>query len=29
MLKITEPEYILMKKYIEEHCGIHLEEGKE
>ena len=29
MLKITEPEYILMKAFIEEHCGIHLEEGKE
>ena len=29
MLKITEPEYILMKKYIEEHCGIHLENDKE
>lgn len=29
MIKITEPEYILMKKYIEEHCGIHLAEGKE
>lgn len=29
MIKITEPEYILIKKYIEEHCGIHLQEGKE
>ncbi len=29
MIKITEPEYILMRKYIEEHCGIHLAEGKE
>lgn len=29
MLKINEPEYILMKQYIEEHCGIHLAEGKE
>ncbi|QTA88425.1 CheR family methyltransferase [Desulfonema magnum] len=29
MFKITEPEYILMKKYIEEHCGIHLEADKE
>jgi chemotaxis protein methyltransferase CheR len=29
MLKITEPEYVLMKQYIEQHCGIHLEEGKE
>ncbi len=29
MLKITEPEYKLMIKFIEEHCGIHLEEGKE
>lgn len=29
MLKITEPEYILMKKYIEEHCGIYLEKDKE
>ncbi|MBF0224389.1 MAG: protein-glutamate O-methyltransferase CheR [Desulfobacterales bacterium] len=29
MVKITEPEYILMKKYIEEHCGIFLEDGKE
>jgi chemotaxis protein methyltransferase CheR len=29
MFKLTEPEYILMKKYIEEHCGIHLEKDKE
>ena len=29
MLKITEPEYVLMKKYIEEHCGIYLERDKE
>lgn len=29
MFKITEPEYVLMKKYIEEHCGIHLEKDKE
>lgn len=29
MLKITEPEYLLMKKYIEDQCGIHLRENKE
>lgn len=29
MFKITEPEYVLMKQYIEDHCGIHLERGKE
>ena len=29
MISITEPEYILMKQYIEQHCGIHLEVGKE
>jgi len=29
MLKINEPEYILMKQFIEEHCGIHLEKDKE
>ncbi len=29
MLKITAPEYALMKKYIEEHCGIHLDRDKE
>lgn len=29
LLRITEPEYILMKKYIEEHCGIYLEKDKE
>ncbi len=29
MIKITEPEYILMKQYIEKHCGILLEKGKE
>lgn len=29
MFKITAPEYVLMKKYIEEHCGIHLENDKE
>lgn len=29
MLKITEPEYILMKSFIQEHCGIYLETGKE
>ena len=29
MLKITEPEYILMKKYIEDECGIYLRENKE
>lgn len=29
MITITEPEYILMKHYIEDHCGIHLQEGKE
>ncbi len=29
MLKINKPEYVLMKKYIEEHCGIHLEKDKE
>jgi len=29
MINITEPEYVLMRQYIEEHCGIHLEKGKE
>ena len=29
MIRINEPEYVLMKKYIEEHCGIHLQDGKE
>ncbi len=29
MISITEPEYALMKQYIEQHCGIHLDEGKE
>jgi chemotaxis protein methyltransferase CheR len=29
MITITEPEYILMKQFIETHCGIHLESGKE
>jgi len=29
MISITPPEYMLMKKYIEEQCGIHLEDGKE
>ncbi len=29
MLRITDPEYVLMKTYIEEHCGVHLEEDKE
>lgn len=29
MLKITPPEYVLMKMYIEEHCGIHLDRDKE
>ncbi len=29
MLKINEPEYALMTRYIEEHCGIHLEKDKE
>lgn len=29
MITITEPEYALMKQYIEQHCGIHLEKGKE
>ncbi len=29
MLKINKPEYVLMKKYIEEHCGIYLEKDKE
>ncbi|HAO21961.1 MAG TPA: chemotaxis protein CheR [Desulfobacteraceae bacterium] len=29
MLKLNEPEYILMKKYIEDQCGIHLKENKE
>ncbi len=29
MLKITEPEYVLMKSFIQEHCGIYLETGKE
>ncbi|CAN2045414.1 chemotaxis protein methyltransferase CheR [Candidatus Magnetomoraceae bacterium gMMP-13] len=29
MLTISASEYILMKQYIEEHCGIYLEEGKE
>ncbi len=29
MLKISEPEYILMKKFIEDHCGIHLEGDKQ
>ncbi len=29
MLKINSSEYSLMKKYIEEHCGIRLEKGKE
>jgi len=29
MISITPPEYMLMKKYIEEQCGIHFEDGKE
>ncbi len=29
MFKITEPEYKLMRQYIEDQCGIYLEEGKE
>ncbi len=29
MLKINDPEFLLMKKFIEEHCGIFLEGGKE
>ena len=29
MLKINSSEYSLMQKYIEEHCGIRLEKGKE
>lgn len=29
MVTISEPEFLLMKQYIEEHCGIHLGEGKE
>ena len=29
MIKIVETEYLLMKKYIEESCGIRLEKGKE
>ncbi|MBF0102015.1 MAG: protein-glutamate O-methyltransferase CheR [Desulfobacterales bacterium] len=29
MPKITENEYLLMSKYIEENCGIHLSKGKE
>ncbi len=29
MLKLNEPEYILMKKYIEDQCAIHLKENKE
>ncbi len=28
-IKISPPEYMLMKKYIEEHCGIHLRKDKE
>jgi len=28
-LKITPPEYMLMRTYIEAHCGIHLEQDKE
>jgi len=29
MITIAEPEFVLMKQYIEEHCGIHLDDGKE
>ncbi len=29
MLKISQPEYSLMRTYIEEKCGIRLEKGKE
>lgn len=29
VLKINPPEYMLMRNYIEEHCGIHLERDKE
>lgn len=29
MLTITESEFVLMKEFIEKHCGIHLEPGKE
>ena len=29
MLNVTKPEYILLKQYIESHCGIYLEKGKE
>jgi chemotaxis protein methyltransferase CheR len=29
MLKVSKEEYVLMKRFIEDKCGIHLEEGKE
>jgi chemotaxis protein methyltransferase CheR len=29
MISISEPEYLLLKQFIEDQCGIHLEEGKE
>ncbi len=29
MLRVTQEEYKVLIKYIEEHCGIHLQEGKE
>ncbi|KPA17843.1 chemotaxis protein methyltransferase CheR [Candidatus Magnetomorum sp. HK-1] len=29
MITVSEPEYLLLKQYIEKHCGIVLEKGKE
>lgn len=29
MFKVSEEEYVLMKSFIEDKCGIHLESGKE
>jgi len=29
MINVSEPEYILLKQFIENHCGIVLEKGKE
>jgi len=29
MINVSEPEYILLKQFIENHCGIVLENGKE
>ena len=29
MITIAEPEFALMRQYIEQHCGIHLDDGKE